>query len=141
MSLWTLLLWAALHGPTQGVAMRYETGIFAHVAAVRGMPLAWGRVDGFAAVPNCAYVQPRHPWMVTARIGTGPVERYQVVDCQAPRDHPRLIRWHVELEVDHYTAERLADAGDPRLLLDGKAPVTVLGYARVPGVPHHEERK
>lgn len=141
MSLWALLLWAALHGPTHGVAMRYETGIFAHVAAVRGMPLAWGRVDGFAAVPNCAYVQPHHPWMVTARIGTGPIERYQVVDCQQSADRKRLARIGLILEVDHYTAERLADAGDPRLLLDGKAPVLVLGYVRVPGVPHQEERK
>ncbi|HUS17348.1 MAG TPA: hypothetical protein VM536_20320 [Chloroflexia bacterium] len=120
--------------PTTGRVYYYEPGVFAHVARVRGMDLAWGQVDGFASTPYCRLVDARRPWVVTARIDGGPVERFQIVDCSAPRDRAHHQAEGLVLEVDYTTALRHLGKGRTRLRLDGKAPVTILGYGRRAGI-------
>lgn len=94
-----------------GVAYHYErVGALARVAHLRGMPVAWERIDGLASLPECRYVQPARPYFVRARFWRGntwgPWETYQVVDCSHPRDVARHRRAGLVIEIDYRAAVR-----------------------------------
>lgn len=138
MSLWTLLLWAALHGPTHGVAYHYHPYpsplSMRRVAERRGIALDWA-ADGYASTSRCD----RIGWYVLAVIA-GRRVRVQQVDCSDPRDlaYQRRIGDVIEVDYSLAAAQGWATYGGGG---SGHAPAVVLGYARVPGLPHPEETK
>src|SRR5215204_1558606 len=102
-----------------GTAFHYERiGALARVAAIRGMPIAWGRIDGLASLPDCRYVDARRPYFVRARFwrgrGWGPWETFQVTDCSHPRDLPMQRRRGLVIEIDYRAAVRNSFAWDGR---------------------------
>src|SRR6476646_7971114 len=97
------------------MAYHYRNGLMARVAVVRHMAVDWSKIDGLASLPDCRYVQPKHPYYVTARFwrlkdqSWGPWEVYMVIDCTAPRDmHAQTIKGIVPhgIEVDATSARR-----------------------------------
>ncbi len=94
--------------------MHYAPGVFAQVAANRGMRLRTD-VDGYAAVLSCSHIGE----IVKAQINGGPIERYQVLDCSAPQHRAAHIRQGLVIEVDYQSAVR---NGFARL---GRAPAVV----------------
>ena len=110
--LWGLL--SASGGTVSGTAKYYRAGMFAQVAANRGMILR-ADVAGYASVPSCAWLGS----VIQARVNGGAWERYQVVDCSAPKDRARHIRQGLVLEVDYASARRNG------FVSKGKAPAVV----------------
>ncbi len=97
-----------------GIAKHYSAGMFARVARNRGMQMR-SDVAGYAAVTDCSMIGK----VVAASINGGRVERFQVLDCSAPKDRPRHIREGLVIEVDYATAKRRGFLGE------GKAPAKV----------------
>jgi hypothetical protein len=88
-------------GPRSGTAYFYSPGMFNVVARNRGIKLR-DDVDGYAAVPDCQHIGS----VVRARINNRSMERYQVLDCSAPRDRARHLRQGLVIEVDYQSAVR-----------------------------------
>ncbi|MBF6596245.1 MAG: hypothetical protein IVW51_17600 [Thermaceae bacterium] len=84
-----------------GIAKYYRPGLFARVAAVRGIPLR-SDVDGYASTPDPALIGK----VIHASIAGGPIESFQVLDSSAPRDRSRHLRERLVIEVDYLTARR-----------------------------------
>ena len=127
-----LALLSALGRPVAvGNAYHYRPGLFAEVAANRHMPLAWGRVDGFASTPSPAYVDAAHPWVVVVRWPDRTTERLQVVDYSNPRDLAAQRRKGLVVEVDAATASRHHFNAYTTPPGAGHARVLVLGYGRL----------
>jgi hypothetical protein len=126
-----LALFGLLVAPlSSGPAYHYSSGLFREVARVRHMALS-GAVDGYAASPNCAYVDPAHPYVVIARLYSPtarrwePVGVYEVVDCAAPAD---LRRHYRALEVNYTVALAGGWASPPGA---GRTQVQVYSYRRM----------
>ena len=119
-----LALLAAITGATatataparsvHGIAKYYSPGVFRQVALNRGLALR-SDVDGYASVPYCSWIG----HVLTARINRGPIERFQVLDCSAPKDRPRHLRENLVIEVDYSSARGHG------LLSNGHGPATV----------------
>jgi hypothetical protein len=96
-------LLAPAPAPQHGIAKYYSPGVFRQVALNRGIALRSAtEVDGFASVPYCFWIG----HVLTARINGGPIERFQVLDCSAPKDRPRHLREGLVIEVDYSSARR-----------------------------------
>jgi hypothetical protein len=109
---------SASGGTTTGIAKHYAPGVFARVAHNREMVMRTD-VAGYAAVPNCGYLGT----VIQARVNGGKWERYQVLDCSAPKDRARHIKSGLILEVDYASAKRNG------FVSRGRAPATVV-YGR-----------
>lgn len=124
-----LLLFAALHLPVvSGTAFHYHSGVFAQVARARGMTLDWG-ANGYASVPSCKYVDPRHPWYVSATVAGRPV-RLQILDCSNPRDLPRQRARGLVLETDWWLAHQQGWATYSGDAGPGRARAQIWGYSQ-----------
>jgi hypothetical protein len=116
------LLTAEASARPVGMAYHYErVGALARVAAIRDMPIAWGRIDGLASISDCRWIDPARPYFVQARFwrghAWGPIETYQIVDCAQYRDLPSHRRRGIApygIEIDRASADRNAFAWDGR---------------------------
>jgi hypothetical protein len=86
-------------GAMERVARNRETR--GHPGYVPGFQRRYD-VDGWAASVNCSDIG-RVLW---ASLNGNAPERFQVVDCSAPRDRARHIRSGLVIEVDHRSAVR-----------------------------------
>jgi hypothetical protein len=93
----------------QGKVLRYDPGVMEKIGKKRMNPRHWAYVPGFrmrydvagyVAVKSCAKIGQ----VVYIKVGSGPVRRYQVLDCQQVRHYHQLR--HVVAELDGASAKR-----------------------------------
>lgn len=103
---------SAVHKP---MAFHYRNGLMLQVAHIRHMAVDWSKIDGLASLPDCRYVQPKHPYYVTARFWLLKSKRwsedqtFMIVDCTNPRDlHSQTLKGIVPngIEVDADSSRR-----------------------------------
>lgn len=104
----------AFTGSKSGYAFYYSPGVMEKVARVRAMqmiptfytntpaPIGTPRVDGYASTTDCSKIG----HLAYARIGNGPVEVYQILDCSAPKDVRRHMAVGNVIEVDYESSVR-----------------------------------
>jgi hypothetical protein len=105
-----------------GNAYHYYQGLMERVGRKRQ---AWGQlklrhdVDGYASTPNARNIG---KVLYVRFLDSGIVERFQIVDCSAPRDLAAQLARGLVAEFDYLTAKR-----HPTLLRTGHIRIAILG--------------